>query len=122
MLGYVATAADASTTGASNYPTPGASDAQAGNPEHGKDPSRSDSEGSDAVPSQFDWLNEATDALGELHEIHAKKPKLIADYYSCKPRCRCYKLRSVYALPYPTLPSHEHRGQAERQQTRDVDW
>ncbi len=122
MLGYVATAADASTTGASNYPTPGASDAQAGNAEHGKDPSRSDSEGSDAVPSQFDWLNEATDALGELHEIHAKKPKLIADYYSCKPRCRCYKLRSVYALPYPTLPSHEHRGQAERQQTRDVDW
>ena len=69
VLGHVATASEASTTNASNQPS--LSETQAGNREHGTDPSRSDSEGSDAVSGQFDWLKEATDALGELHLVNA---------------------------------------------------
>lgn len=53
---------------ASNHQTLAASEAQAGNAEHGTDPTKSDSESSDAVSGRFDWLKEATDALGELHE------------------------------------------------------
>ena len=68
VLGHVATASEASTTNVSNHPSFAASEAQAGNAEHGTDPSRSDSEGSDAVSGQFDWVKEATDALGERHE------------------------------------------------------
>lgn len=62
-LGQVATASEASTTTASNHQSLAVSEAQAGNAEHGTDPTRSDSEDSDAVPGQFDWLKEATDAL-----------------------------------------------------------
>lgn len=62
VLGQVATASEAPTT-ASNHPNLAVSEAQAGNAEYGTDPSRSDSEGSDAMPGQFDWLKEATDAL-----------------------------------------------------------
>ena len=68
-LGYLATASEAPTTTASNHPSLAVSTAQAGNAEHGTDPTRSDSEGSDLLPGQFDWLKEATDALGELREI-----------------------------------------------------
>lgn len=62
-LGQVATASEAPTTTASNHQSIAVSEAQAGNAEHGTDPTRSDSEDSDAVPGQFDWLKEATDAL-----------------------------------------------------------
>ena len=68
MLGHVATASEAST---SNHPSFAVSEGQAANAEHGTDPSSSDSEGSDAMWGQFDWLKEATDALGELHEFIA---------------------------------------------------
>ena len=109
VLGQVATASEAPTT-ASNHPNLAVSEAQAGNAEYGTDPSRSDSEGSDAMPGQFDWLKEATDALGELREIIVKRRIGFADYPSCQHRCRCYKLRRIHAVPYPALPSHEHRG------------
>ena len=70
VLGHVATASEASATDASNQASLAVSEAQAGNVEHGTDPSESDSEGSDALSGQFDWLKEATDALGKLHESH----------------------------------------------------
>lgn len=69
VLGHVATASEASATNTSNQPS--LSETQAGNREPGTDPSRSDSEGSDAVSGQFDWLKEATDALGGLHQVNA---------------------------------------------------
>ena len=70
VLGHVATASEASANHASNQASLAVSGAQAGNAEHGTDPSESDSEGSDALSGQFDWLKEATDALGKLHESH----------------------------------------------------
>ena len=73
VLGHVATASEASATDASNQASLAVSEAQAGNAEHGTDPSESDSEGSDALSGQFDWLKEATDALGKLHESHYSK-------------------------------------------------
>ena len=116
MLGQVVTASEAPTTTASNYQSLAVSEAQAGDAEHGTDPTRSDSEDSDAVPGQFGWLKEATDALGELHEIIARHGILFADHRSRQHRCRCYKLCRVYPLPYPTLPSHEHRDEAQRRE------
>lgn len=111
VLGYLATASEAPTTTASNHQSLAVSTAQAGNAEHGTDPTRSDSEGSDVVPGQFDWLKEATDALSELSRKY-KALNPFADQHSCQHRCRCYKLCRVYPLPHPTLPSHEHRDQA----------
>ena len=70
VLGHVATASEASATDASNRASRAVSGAQTGNAEHGTDPSESDSEGSDALSGQFDWLKEAIDALGKLHESH----------------------------------------------------
>ena len=70
VLGHVATASEASATDPSNQASLAVSEGQAGNAEHGTDPSESDSEGSDALSGQFDWLKEATDALGKLHESH----------------------------------------------------
>lgn len=84
MLGHVATASEASTTGASNHPSFAISEGQAGNAEHGTDPSSSDSEGSDALWGQFGWLKEAADALGELHEFIAKDRIRLADHPSCQ--------------------------------------
>lgn len=72
VLGHIATASEASNAAASNPPNLAGSGAQAGDAEYGTDPMRSDSESSDAVPGQFDWLKDATDALGELHECIAK--------------------------------------------------
>ena len=66
VIGYVTTASEESTTTASNQPTVAFSTAQAGNTEHGTDPTKSDSEDSEMVPGQFDWLKEATDALGKF--------------------------------------------------------
>lgn len=63
MLGHVATASEAPNTTAPNHPDLPISRAQVGNAEHETDPTRSDSEGSDAGPGQFDWLKEAADAL-----------------------------------------------------------
>ena len=68
MLGHVITASEAPNTATSDHATLAISEAQAGNAEHGIVLRRSDSEGSDAVPGLFDWLKEATDALGELHQ------------------------------------------------------
>ena len=82
-LGHVATASEASTTDASNQASFAVSGAQAGNTEHGTDPSRSDSEGSDAVSGQFHWLKEATDALGKLRETNAKSWISVTDHRSC---------------------------------------
>ena len=70
-LGQVATASEAPTT-ASNHPNLAVSGAEAGNAEYGTDPTGSDSEASDAMPGQFDWLKEATDALGELCEMNCE--------------------------------------------------
>ena len=67
-LGHVATASEASATDASNQASLAVSEAQAGNAEHGTDHSESDSEGSDALSGRFDWLKEATDAIGKLHQ------------------------------------------------------
>ena len=108
LLGHLTTASEAPTTAASNPPALAASEAQAGNAEHRSDPTSSDSEDSDTVPGQFNWLKEAIEVLGELHEIVAKYWLIFTDHRSCKHRCRCKQPR-VYALPYPTLPSHEHR-------------
>ena len=72
MLGHVATASEDPNAAASGPPNLAVSGAQAGDAEHGTDPMRSDSESSDAVPGQFDWLKDATDVLGELHEYLAK--------------------------------------------------
>ena len=72
MLGHVATASEAPNSTASNHPASAVSEGQAENAELGTDPTRSDSEGSDVGPGQFDWLKQATDALGKLHEITAK--------------------------------------------------
>lgn len=66
MLGHIATASEAPTTTAPSHADLPFLRGQAGNIEHGTDPSRSDSEGSDAGPGQFNWLKEAADALGEL--------------------------------------------------------
>lgn len=66
QLDHSATAPEAPTTTSSDYATLAASEAQSGNTEQGVDSTRSDSEDSDTVPGQFDWLKEATDALGEL--------------------------------------------------------
>lgn len=63
VLGYIATASEAPTTTASSQPTLAFSATQAGNAEHGTDPTRSDSEDSDVIPGQFDWLKEAINAL-----------------------------------------------------------
>ena len=123
VLGLVATASEASATDASNQPSLPVSETQAGNLEHGADPSRSDSEGSDTVSGQFDWLKEATDALGELHEVNDRYRVLLADYPSCQYRFRCYELCRVHTLPYPALPSHEHCGQTERrEQATGIHW
>ena len=67
-FGSIATASEASATDASSHPTVAIAESSAGYVEHGIDPSRSDSEGSDTVPGQFDWLKEALDALGELYK------------------------------------------------------
>lgn len=72
MLGHVATASEIPTTAASTHPNLAVSAAQAGDAEHGTDPTGSDSEGSDAVPGRFDWLKHATDVLGEHHGFIAK--------------------------------------------------
>lgn len=112
VLGHVTTASEAPTTTATNHPNQAGSDAQAGNAEHGTDPMSSDSEDSDTVPGQFDWLKEATDALGKLCEVAAMNRMTFADHRSWQPRCRCYELCRIYALPYPTMPSHEYRDQA----------
>lgn len=116
VLDHVVTVSEASKTSTSNHSTLAVSEAQAANAEHGTDPARSDSESSDGLPGQFDWLMEATDVLGELHEIIANHSVPLADHCSCQPRCRCYILCRVHALPYPTLSSHEYRGQAERRE------
>ena len=70
VLGHVATASEASNTDASNQASLAVSEAKAGNAEHRTDPSESDSEGSDALSGRFDWLKEATDALGKLYGSH----------------------------------------------------
>ena len=113
VLGHVVTTSEASNTDASNQAPLAVSEAQAGNPEHGTDPSESDSGGSDARSGQFDWLMEATDALGKLSESHCY---VLADHCSCEHRSRRYKLRRVHALSYPTVPSYEHRCKAERRE------
>ena len=70
-LGHIASASEAPPTTASSHLAFAVSEAQTGNAEHGTDPTRSDSEGSDAVPGHFDWLMEAADALGETHQTIA---------------------------------------------------
>ena len=72
VLDHVTTASETPTTTASNHPNPTVSAAQAGGAENETVPTRSDSESSDAVPSRFDWLQHATDVLGEHHEYIAK--------------------------------------------------
>ena len=67
-LGHIASASEATSTTASSHLAFAVSEAQSGNAGHGADPTRSDSEGSDVVPGQFDWLMEAADALGEIHQ------------------------------------------------------
>ena len=67
-LGHIASASDAPPTTASSHLAFAISEAQSGTAGHGTDPTRSDSEGSDAVPDQFDWLMEAADALGGIHQ------------------------------------------------------
>ena len=72
MLGHAATASETPTTTAPSHPDLPVLGSQVGNVDRGTDPSRSDSEGSDAGPGQFDWLKEAADALGELRGTIAK--------------------------------------------------
>ena len=74
-LGHIASASEAPLTTASSHLAFAVSETQTGNAEHGTDPTRSDSESSDAVPGRFDWLKEAADALGEIHRVIAKHDK-----------------------------------------------